>query len=448
MTAHGSARERNLLFALPFLLAAIGWACGGSEPQAPREEAASPEQPPVENAEKERPSEEVVPPPAIAAPPPTSVAPSPRQNNPLDIFVDKAAAYLASTQAANGSWPYFRSRTADFGETASDPDFLGTMTVLMNLTHTDLEASPMFERGADHLASRRHESGAWALDAGEAFAPFLPEPDADRTSLALTLLAGRFTVDGGKLEELRSLFAPHRASDGLYRTFFDGLRRDHGIVPFRNAPSIGVNLNVLGAFARYGLERAQLAASLARAIHRERYWEDRPFYRSPLFLAYLASNALEQGASEAGELLPRLLSDFAATAGQGEDFASKLSSVELAAYVKARSQLCLLERSPCRDLDMSVFELSKRRKQDGSWPTAAFQERDENPEAFAAFVAGRDYALPREGGGVRYDVDRALAPPGVVHDYFGSPAETTSFALKAMVLYRRLLKERPSFGSP
>jgi hypothetical protein len=207
-----------------------------------------------------------------------------------------------------------------------------------------------------------------------------------------------------------------------------------------------VNLRVLAFFGRHGLDRASLVEALGRAVRRDRYWEDDPFYRALPSLAYLASNAVEHGAPEAVQLLQRALADFAASAGSDESFAGKLGTAELAAYVKARSRLCLLDRSPCRDLDMVVFELSKRRQQNGSWPIAPFYGHDANPEALAAFTERRDYALPRERGGVGFDLDRALAE--AAHFYYGSSAETTSFALKALVLYRELLAERPGFSSP
>ena len=403
------------------VLLALGWGCG-SDSSAPPEETPPPavsEEQPAEPV-----AEEVAPAEVAEVPVPAAVpAPAPRPDNPIDIFADKAASYLASEQAEDGSWPYFQSRTADFAEPEESGDVLGTMTILINLTETDLEASPMFERGVAYLVSQMAESRTWALAAGEASSEALqPEPDADRTSLGLTLLAGRFTIEPREVEEVRSLFGRHVTSEGLYRTYFDGFYAGKGFVPHENHPSIGVNLNVLGFFARFGLDRASLVEALEGAVGRERYWEETPFYRSLPLLAYLASNAVEHGAPEAEGLLRRFVADFAATAGQDKAFAEKLPSAELAAYVKARSRLCLLEQSPCRDLDMVVFELSKRRKHDGSWPIAPFYEHDVNP--------------------------RAPASREAAHYYGGSPAETTSFALKALVLYRKLLVERPAFGAP
>ncbi len=432
--------ERRFGIATLLSLVAIGSACR-SQSSPPREEPPPAVMDETKTAEDEPKAAEVETPRA-------AVAPASRPDNPVDLFTDKAAAYLASVQSEDGSWPYFQSEAPDFAEAEASADLLGTISVLMNLKHTDLEASPMFERGVNYLGSRRDERFTWALDVGEALPGDLRiEPDADRTSSALTLLAGRFTIEPDQLEGLRSLFERHK-TPGLYATYFDGFHRDKGFVPHPNVPSLGVNLNVLGFFGAYGLERATLAEALGRMVRRPHYGEEDPFYRSLPRLAYLASNAIEHGAPEAEEMLRRFVGDFGATTGREAAFAEKLASAELAAYVKARSHLCLLERSPCRDLDMAVFELSKRRNQEGSWPIAPFHEHDANPAAFRAFVESRDFTLARDEGGLGYDVDRALASPGAVHYYGGSPAETTSFALKALVLYRKLLAERPAFGPP
>jgi hypothetical protein len=162
-------------------------------------------------------------------------------------------------------------------------------------------------------------------------------------------------------------------------------------------------------------------------------------------LAYLASNAVESGAPEAGELMRRFLADFAKGAGADAEFASRLHTADLAAFVKARAHACLLDRSPCRDLDGSVFQLARRRKADGSWDAAPFYEYDVNQAALEAFLERREFAVRRKRGGFAYDVEKALAAPGTTHYDDGSPAETTSFALKAIVFYRELLSRRDEF---
>lgn len=381
-----------------------------------------------------------------AAPASREEPPASRESqNPLDLFVETAGNYLISTQSEDGSWPYFRSEAADFAN-AEPHAALGTPITLLNLTHTGFEASTAFRRGADYLRGRMIEGYLWSLYEPSQFGDTAwVEPDANDTAVCLTVLAGRVPVEAAALKKVRALFDRNRAPDGLYRTYFDGFYKQKGFVPDRNVPSLGVNLNVLGFFGRYELPRAGLLEAIRSAMQQERYWEKTPYVHSLPVLAYLASNAVEHGAAEAGDLQRKLLADFEAGAGAPPTFAEKLPTLELAAYVKARAHACLLDHKPCQQLDMTVFHLAKRRNGDGSWNATPFYEYDTNPEALEAFVARRDFKLPRPRGGVAYDVEKALAGPGTIHYYDGSPAETTSFALKALVFYRELLNRRGSF---
>ena len=377
--------------------------------------------------------------------------------NPLDTYIDKAGSYLGTVQAEDGSWPYFHSRTPDFTKPEPHANLFGTMITLMNLTHTGFEASSAFKKGADYVRGRMTDGYVWSLyDPGQFSGGSWAEPDADDTAVALTVLFGRLPVKPAEVKKVRTVFDRYRTSNGAYLTYFDGFHGAKGFVLDRNVPSLGVNLNVLGFFGKYELPRASLLEGLRAMMQGDRYWEKTPFYHSLPVLAYLASNAVEHGAPEAGELQRKLLADFAAGPGAQPSFAEKLPTVELAAYVKARAHACLLDQKPCADLDMSVFNLARRRNADGSWDATPFYEYDTNPQALEAFVARRDFKTPRKRGGVAYDVERALAAPGTVHYYDGSPAETTSFALKALVFYRELLHRRgsliqeaaPSPGAP
>jgi hypothetical protein len=378
--------------------------------------------------------------------------PSAEEPNPLDVYIDKAGSYLVSAQSEDGSWPYFHSRTADFTKPEPHANLFGTMITLMNLTHTGFEASSAFKRGADFVRGRMTDGFVWSLyEPGQFSGGSWAEPDADDTAIALTVLSGRLPVKAPELKKVRTVFDRYRTANGLYLTYFDGFHGAKGFVLDRNVPSLGVNLNVLGFFGKYEMPRASLVDGLRSMMQGDRYWEKTPFYHSLPVLACLASNAVEHGAPEAGELQRKLLADFAAGPGAAASFAEKLPTLELAAYVKARAHACLLDQKPCPDLDMAVFNLARRRNADGSWEAAPFYEYDTNPQALEAFVARRDFKASRKRGGVRYDVERALAAPGTVHYYDGSPAETTSFALKALVFYRELLHRRGLFmqeGSP
>jgi len=366
--------------------------------------------------------------------------------DPLGYFVEMAGGYLASSQQTDGSWLYYRSETTDFLTTELKPGLLGTLTTMINLTHTAFEASPAFDQGADYVKSLMTERLTWSLgEPNPVSEDSWIEPDADATSLAMVVLSGRMPIEAKALEELRALFDRNRSSEGLYRTYFEGFYPEKGFAPEPNVPSLGVNLNVLGFFGKYGLERASLVAALRTAVQEDRYWEKSPGYRSLPLLAYLASNAVEQGAPEAGEFLRKFIADHAAEAGTDPSVASTLGTVNLAALVKARSHACLLAQSACQDIDLWVFELAKRRQADGSWTAAAFRETDVNEKALLAFFERRDFVADKKGGGVRFDAERALDSPDAIRFYGGSPAETTSFALKALDVYRELLQRRANF---
>jgi hypothetical protein len=377
---------------------------------------------------------------------PDPAAQSEARGNPLDEFVDKAGAYLAATQESDGSWPYFHAKTSAFTDPEPHARLFGTMVTLMNLTHTSFEASSSFERGAEFVKRRMTPGFVWSFyEPGTFGDSSWTEPDADTTALALTLLSGRVDVPPGDLKKVRALYDRNRSDRGLYRTYFAGFHGAKGFVPDPKALSLGVNLNVLAFFGKYEQPRATLLQGLREATQGERYWEKTPFYRTLPVLAWLASNAVEHGAPEAGELMRRFLADFAASEGSKPDFAEAMNTVDLASLVKARSHACLLERTPCRELDMSVFQLARRRRADGSWEAAPLYTYQFNPVSFEAFLERRQFADRRPKGGYDYDVERALAAPGTITYFDGSPAETTSFALKALSFYRELVRRRNEF---
>ena len=250
---------------------------------------------------------------------------SAEEQNPLDTYIDKAGSYLGSVQSEDGSWPYFHSRTPDFAKAEPHANLFGTIITLMNLTHTGFEASSAFKRGADHVRGRMTNGYVWSLyEPGQFSGGSWAEPDADCTAVALTVLFGHLPVKTPELKKVRAVFDRYRTPSGVYQTYFDGFYGAKGFVLDRNVPSLGVNLNVLGFFGRYELPRASLLEGLRAMTQGDRYWEKTPFYHSLAVLACLASNAVEHGAPEAGELQRKLLADFAAGPGKDPSFAEKL----------------------------------------------------------------------------------------------------------------------------
>lgn len=446
--------------ALPLLLllalAAVA-GCSGVEAPPPAEEGSGQDEsrpaqesqaPPAGDAESSVPSprEQAAPGKAPSGTGRTE-APQGQGGSPLDGYIDEAFSYLQATQLEDGSWEYFHSATPDFAEPEPHAGLFGTMMTLMNLTHTGFERTQVFDRGAGYLRGRMLEGGVWSLYEPGAFnSQSWFEPDADDTAVALVLLADRLALSRTAVADLRALFDRHRAESGLYRTYFDGFHGEKGFVPDPDTPSLGVNLNILGFFGKYELERSGLVEAISQAAGRDLYWERTPFYRSLAIIACLASNALEHGATEAQDLLGRFLGDLKVGDGPGMTPPGEMNNLHLAAYIKARSHHCLVTAQPCRDLDQAVMVLARRRNRDGSWDPGPFYEYDVNQEALVAFLERRDFTLPRARGGVAYDVDRALASPGTTRYYDGSRGETTSFGLKALVFYRELIRRRQVFA--
>jgi hypothetical protein len=434
------------LFALA-TLAGCSQSSDSARPPAPEAPPAGAVEPAPRGPVGAEPGGHLAPPPSPGPGDQAAAAAEGHGGNPLDDYIEQAAAYLQSAQLEDGSWEYFHAVTPDLASAEPHAVLFGTMMVLMNMTHTGFEGSAAFDRGAAFVRGRMLEGNVWSLYEPGAFSSeSWFEPDADDTAVALTLLAGRLDLSREEVAKLRALFDRHRDATGAYRTYFDGFHGDRGFVPDPDSASIGVNLNVLGFFGRYSLERSRLLAALTAMAGRDRYWESTPFYRSLPIIASLASNAVEHGATEAEGLLGAFLDDAAIGDGPGLTPPGELGNLDLAAYIKARSHYCLLTAQPCRELDLAVMVLAQRRGKDGSWDPGPFYDYEVNHDALVAFLERRDFTRPRARGGVAFDVERALDSPGTMRYYDGSRAETTSFGLKALVFYRELIRRRQIFA--
>jgi len=376
-------------------------------------------------------------PPAPAA---SAQANKPDIGNPLEYFVQKAGQYIVSNQEFDGSWAQFRSTTPEFASQEPQSSLRGTLMVIGNLAGTEFAASSAVQKAGDYVKGLATERNTWAepLLGQPAAGPWV-EPNLNDTALALTVLGSQLTLEPSDIEKVKTLLDEHRDASGLYLAYLDGFFGANGVVPEANEASIGVNFNVLGFLGKHGLDSRPLIEALDAALDQPRYWEVGPYYTSLPTLALLASNAVESGALEGRALLVKVLNDFSAHGGNDLAHAPELDNFQLAAAIKARSHLCLIDRTPCRDLDLWVFELSKRRHLNGSWPTApsytytgTITMRAAIPDTAAQGADGRA-AVPTAAGPITATL------------YVGSPSETTSVAMRALFLYRDLVRKRINY---
>jgi hypothetical protein len=136
-----------------------------------------------------------------------------------------------------------------------------------------------------------------------------------------------------------------------------------------------------------------------------RYWEGAIYYRSPSVLALLAATAVANGAGSAEPFLQRFLADHEEMAAvEGAD----VTPLERAAYVAAASEHCRLRGLNCDRVRKDLELLVHLQRPDGSWPAAALYQASQG--------------------------------------YYGSPAETTATAVRALNSW--LLAQREDLGAP
>jgi hypothetical protein len=291
-------------------------------------------------------------------------------------FGDQAARFLASRQAADGSW--------------GDPT--RTMRILLNLRGTGHEGEPFYRAGLDLARTHEQRVRAWIRgDGGERPAGGVP-PTLETLALACLLLG----PEAAPPAEVRVVLQRQETPRGLYR---HELARAGGPAP---GPRVWLtdNMLLLGVLPAVGVEATALGASL-----RGRMGEAGPLSASArIALAHLASVAAATDSRLARSMRASVLAPVDPALAEG---ASGLDTATLAAFVEARGEECLLAADSCNEINMGLAALAGRRQADGSW--AAARLGAEIPEGEAAE---------------------------------GSVEETTSLALKAIAIYRRIIAGR------
>ncbi len=368
----------------------------------------------------------------------------------IDAAIDAGLRYLARGQNADGSWPYFRSPRADFGEASEFPArAFVTMHVLMTLHDTPAATREWVVRARRYLLDEMEEGAFWSVDGRShtmnvmvGSEPCWFEPDIETTVLGNLLFADDLNLTRDDAGHLRDHLERYRFPSGLYGTYLHEFYGERGCPAYDNldAVSLGSNLHVLAWLEANGLDATRLVRGLGQEMQADRYWERAVYYRSLPILAHLASNAVEHGARSAIPFLERLLDDHARHGSPAAD----LNVADLAALINARSHLCRLGGGDCAALQGAVHELFGRQAKDGGWPAAPIYVVEITRDDFerSIYPRVRDAMLARSGRAPTLEQALAGATLGTAHH--GSPAESTALAVKALINYRRVAR----FGDP
>jgi hypothetical protein len=324
---------------------------------------------------------------------------APPSATPHDALL-RAIRYLAAEQQPDGAWRSFLSRSPDFTKAAEQPRIFPTIMVLL-ATHDVADVNPETTlRAMIFLRRQMRDDLLLAVDGRNHelthrwdHLPCAMPPDADDTALAWVLLAP--AMDRQAAQRVHAVFQKHEGPDGLYPTYFTALDEWTCPADFGNRPSIGVNVDVLSFMQHYGFDATHLLDGLDDALAVFRYWEGAIYYRSVDVLAFLAAMALDNGAPAAEPLLDRFLSDH----GRAAQDRTTTTALETAAYVAAASERCRRRGTSCEELRGDVDALRLQQRDDGSWAAA--------PLYHASL------------------------------GYYGSPAETTAIAVRALAAWTR-----------
>lgn len=323
----------------------------------------------------------------------------------------RGARYLEASQQAEGSWRSFNSRSASFSGVREQPRVFPTIFILHLLKDVPSVDRRTVSRGLDYLRRQMRDDYLFSVDGRDHELsrkwdrlPCWMPPDADDTAMAW-LLMGR-ELGGEALQRVHEVFARHETAEGTYPTYFTALGEPNACPPdYENRPSLGVNIDVLAFLEHYGLESSRLLDGLEALASGAGYWEDAVYYRSPSTLALLAALAVSNGAPSAERFLERFLADHEERARAG---GASLTPLERAAYVAAAAERCRLRGLDCDSLRSEVDDLLRLQRRDGSWPAAALYQASQG--------------------------------------HYGSPAETTAIAVRALDAW--LGAEREERGNP
>ena len=247
-----------------------------------------------------------------------------------------AAGFLASRQAADGSWG----------------DAAGTMRILLNMGGTGYEGERFYRVGLDFVRAEHQEVRAWLRGGARNEAVAAPEPSLETLALAWLLLG----TEREPPAEIRGVLQRQETPRGLY---VHELSRSPA--PARDAQvRLSDNVLLLGVLPALGMESAALTTSLRSLMA-----EGAPLSASArIALAHLASVAADAAGRPAPSLAATILASLDAASLEP---LSKTDTASIAAYVDLRGHQCLRDTDPCNELNAAVAALATRRQADGSW---------------------------------------------------------------------------------
>ncbi|MFC2169807.1 carbohydrate binding domain-containing protein [Acidobacteriota bacterium] len=365
----------------------------------------------------------------------------------INRAIENGAQFLEDSQSQDGSWPYYRSTSPDFRSRTPEPRIFPTMWILFNLIPTKYSELPFFRKGEDYLLSEMEEGYVWSIEGKNRYFRLFGnslwlkpdalwlEPDADDTAVGHIVLSNRLNMPGEALLNLKNLFDRNQQSTGLYLSFFEGFYPEKGFIADPIEASLGVNLNILGFLERYKFDVSSLISGIQYLLKQDQYWTQTLYYHSLPILAYFASNAVEMGSYAARSFLQKFIGDFEKEQ-QTSDY-SELSNLDLAALIKAKSHLCMIETEECQKLDIAVIELLNRQNKKGFWALGIFYEVTFKGDDMKKRIWPRlKKHIEKEDQSTAFkEIIKSVNFP--IHYYYGSKFETTSFCIKALSLYQK-----------
>lgn len=247
------------------------------------------------------------------------------------------------------------------------------MQILSALKNTSYARHPIVQKGLSYIRHRMLDGYVWSLWDGTEPAsspnygvPCLLEPDPDITALGWLLVGEQFGRSA--VHEMQTLYTRFQLPSGLFPSYFVGLRFGKRACPvdYNNAPSLGVNLKVLGFFGHYGIDSTALVRGIRTLMLEPDYAQKAIYYHGLPLLAYYAFNAYDEGAPEGAVIAAVMLSEFDSSGTA----LSALDTVQLSAYLWARCRFARYMKRECPTTKEDVALLKARQFEDGSFAPA------------------------------------------------------------------------------
>lgn len=346
----------------------------------------------------------------------------------IDTAIQRAFRYLAASQLEDGSWAHYTSKTKDMQvlSEVQHPHIFSTLKILLSLKNTSFEKTSIFEKGIDFIVAEKDTAyNLWSFEGRTYFYSNNPdiariyqlkemlkiEPDIDDSSIGLYLTSSRIGLKKEDLEAVKAIYDANK-SNNMYRSFLSvyGKKAFKQQYSYANSPSLGANLMALGFLSYYKLDTRTLENAIHAYISQKNYLDIPDYYRFLPVLAQLAAESYDMGALSAMAYVRQFIQQWEDT----NPIVDRLLYTELAGYIRAKSLVFQQQKQDMTAVMPYITALLKQQHANGGWIGHAYYEGGYHPE------------YPE-------------AQRNLFFEYFGSDAETTAFALKALYTYRQLL---------